>query len=241
MRSLVVAAIMVVAGLCFAFTALAGSAVSKADSTLSVVLAQPDTSTTTLPVYIYGLCYEAPHILVWQDAKLWCHGVQVYPRVRPASKAPSASACGRFALDVRADSVAQATGQDPRSRKTLEAMRAVYAASPLVENAWFDEQGQLMVKYWSMNFPLGVRSERGPKPGNNNIDPYQEALDTYQDIQKAWRFGRIMVIGATYTQIVSDIEKAKQQIAEARAGQTDVAGPLCKEALDDIVGKERQQ
>lgn len=147
----------------------------------------------------------------------------------------------RYALVCKADSAARATGQGPGAREALEAKRAVYAASPLVEKAWFDEQRQLMVKFWSLGVPIGVRSERWFPPVTTYVDPHQEALDTYQGIQSAWRWGRIMVIGSTYTQIVSSVEQAKRQIAAACAGQTKVAGPLCKEALDDIVGKERQR
>lgn len=240
MRSLVIAIILVA---CFGvvFSALAEGAVaeSRIDSLLTANL--PDTVVTTVPIYLYGIRYAPPHVREWRNHVLYCHGVQVSPVLKDSAPKPSAIACERHALNCRADSAAKATGKAAGTREAVEAMRLVYAASPLVSRAWYDEKGQLLVQFHSQRFPIGIGTPLGvdTQPGIT-VDPYSEAESINLLMQNAWKWNRIVFIGSDYTSVVSSVDKAEQQLAAAKNG--DIAdGPVPKEALRDVINQKGGQ
>ncbi|MFH1171926.1 MAG: hypothetical protein V1778_05335 [bacterium] len=208
---------------------------SKADSVLTAGL--PGTFQATVPVYLHGVKYPPPHDLDWSGQVLFCHGIPICPMPSAPAFEPSFASRDRFALDCRADSAARATGRPYTSREAFEAMRSVYRTSPLVANAWFDEQGQLRVQFYSQRYPIGVGSPPGVDSRHSEmpIDPYAEALDLEQLLLNAWKWNRIVFIGSGYAQTVSSIDEAERQIEAAKSGLMDIIGPLNKEALQDII------
>jgi hypothetical protein len=235
MRSLVVAIILIACfGFAFSVSAEGATFQSKVDSLLSVSL--PDTTTTTAPIYLYGTRYAPPHVREWRDHVLYCHGVQVCPVLKDPAPKPTATACERHALNCRADSAAKATGKAADTREAVEAMRLVYAASPLVSKAWYDEKGQLLVQFHSQRFPIGIGTPFGvdTQPGIE-IDPYAEAESINLLLRNAWKSNRIVFIGSDYTSVVSSVDQAERQLVAAKNGEV-TDGPIPKEALRDVIG-----
>lgn len=212
------------------------SEVSKADSLLTVSL--PDTFQTKQPIYLYGERFNPPHIVQWIDRTLFCHEVQIAPRLREPVAPPSAASVERFALDCLADSAASATGAEPKSRPALEAMREVYAGSALVQRAWFDNDGRLWVKFWNDMLPVGVGIQLGQRQVEATIDPYADAIDLYRVLVNAFRFNRRVFIGSEYVSVIAHTDKADYQLQALKEGRVDESGPLTVETLQDIARKE---
>lgn len=208
---------------------------SPADSLLSASL--PDTFMTKEPIYLYGERYDPPHIVEWIGQTLYCHSIPVAPRLREPTAPPSALALSRFSLDQRADSCAAATGAAAKSRLALEAMRESYAASALVQRAWFDNDGRLWVKFWADQYPVGIRTVDSFREGLTPVDPYADAADLYKLLVNAFRWNRRVFIGCDYVSVISRVDKADSQLQAHEQGRT-IDGPLPQEVLRDIAKKE---
>jgi hypothetical protein len=229
-------ALLFLAAVTLAGSAMAQSPVSSpADSLLTASL--PNTFTTMQPIYLYGERYSPPHIVEWTGQTLYCHGVQIAPRLREPVAAPSAAAISRFALDQRADSCAAATGASAKSRQALEAMREIYAASELVQRAWFDDDGKLWVKFWASQYPVGIRTVDATREGLAPADPNADAADLYKLLVNAFRWNRRVFIGSDYVSVIAHVGEADSQLQALQQGRT-TDGPLPQEVLRDIAEKE---
>jgi hypothetical protein len=209
---------------------------SPADSILTACT--PDTLACGYPWFIEYIQVLPPFHVSWKNHVLWINHVQAWPQEEREAPQVTVSDFARQKFELL-ESAEAAASQVQGKQEKLAAKIRVFDASPLVDRieSW---KGHTVVV-----FSNGVKEVIGdiavpPVTGQEDqepADPYAGALGIFQAMTNTAKVNQILITGEGIQQNV-DPDEALRQIQQTEELGRLVPGPICRDALKAITGRE---